>query len=79
MDTNLLLPKEQKGCGRKSRGTNDLLFIDKMIIREVEMRKGNLSVALDRLQEGLWYEFSLVDNRLFGDSSNISSKTVVKQ
>ena len=39
LDTNLLLPQEQKGCRRKSRGTNDLLFIDKMIMREVKMRK----------------------------------------
>ena len=37
--TNLLLPPGQKGCRRKSRGRNDLLFIDKMILREVKMRK----------------------------------------
>ena len=43
--TNLLLPQEQKRCRRKSRGTNDLLFIDEMIMREVKMRKRNLSVA----------------------------------
>ena len=41
-DTNLLLRQEQKGCRRKSRGTNDL-FIDKMIMREVKIRKRNLS------------------------------------
>ena len=29
LDTNLLLSQEQKGCRRKSRGANDLLFIDK--------------------------------------------------
>ena len=45
LDTNLLLPQEQKGCRRKSRGTNDLLFIDKMIMREVKMRKQNLSMV----------------------------------
>ena len=45
LDTNLLSPQEQKGCRRKSRGTNDLLFIDKMIMREVKMRKWNLSMA----------------------------------
>ena len=39
LDTNLLLPQEQKGCRRKYRGTIDLLFIDKMIMREVKMRK----------------------------------------
>ena len=45
LNTNLLLPQKQKGCRRKSRGTNDLLFIDKMIMREVKMRKQNLSMA----------------------------------
>ena len=39
LDTNLLLTQKQKGCRRKPRGTNDLLFIDKMITREVKMRK----------------------------------------
>ena len=39
LDTDLLLPQEQKGCWRKSRRTNDLLFIDKMIMTEVKMRK----------------------------------------
>ena len=27
LDTTLLLPQEQKGCKRKSRGTNDLLLL----------------------------------------------------
>ena len=45
LDTNLLLPQEQKRCRRKYRGTNDLLFIDKMILKEVKMRKRNLSMA----------------------------------
>ena len=45
LDTNLLLPQEQKGCRRKSRRTNDLLFIDKMIMRDVKMRKRNLSMT----------------------------------
>ena len=39
LDTNFLLPGEQKGYRRKSRGTSDLLFIDKIIMREVKMRK----------------------------------------
>ena len=33
-----------KGCRRKSGGTNDLAFVDKMIMREVKMRKWNLSM-----------------------------------
>ena len=42
LEANLLLPQEQKGCRRNSRGTNDQLFVDKMIMREVKMRKRNL-------------------------------------
>ena len=44
-NTNLLLPHEQKECGTKSRGTNSLLFIDRMIMSKVKMRKQNLSMA----------------------------------
>ena len=39
------LPLEQKGCRRKSRRTNDLLFIDKIIMWEVKIRMQNLSIA----------------------------------
>ena len=45
LDTNFLLPQEQKGFKRKSRGTNDLLFIDKVITRDVKMRNWNVSMA----------------------------------
>ena len=41
----MLLPEEQKGCRRKCKGTGDLLFIDKMILREVRVRKKNLAVV----------------------------------
>ena len=46
LDTNLLLRQEQEGYRRKSRGVNDLLFIDKMLMREVKMRKRKLSMTL---------------------------------
>ena len=39
------LPEEQKGCRKGARGTNDLLFIDKMILREAKNRKKNLAMA----------------------------------
>ena len=44
-ETNLLLPQEQKKCRRKSSGWNDLLFVDKMIMREVKIKKRNLSMV----------------------------------
>ena len=45
LEKNMLLPEDQKRCRRKCKGTGDLLFIDKMILREVRMRKKNLVVA----------------------------------
>ena len=40
-----LLPEEQKGCRKNSKGTAVLLYIDRMIPREVRMRKKNLAVG----------------------------------
>ena len=45
LEKKMLLPEEQKGCKRECKGTGDLLFIDKMILREVRMRNKNLAVA----------------------------------
>ena len=44
-DENMILPEEQKGCGKKSRGTGDLLYIDKMVLKEAKRRKKNLAMA----------------------------------
>ena len=41
----MLLPEEQKGCRPKCKGRGDLLFIDNIILPEVQMRKNNLAVA----------------------------------
>ena len=35
LDPEKLLPEEQKGCRKGSRGTNDLLYIDRAVIKEV--------------------------------------------
>ena len=40
-----LIPEEQKGNRRNSRGTKDQLLIDKMILRNSRRRKTNLHVA----------------------------------
>ena len=45
LESSELLPEEHKGCRKGSRGTNDLLFIDKMVLREVKARKKNLNMA----------------------------------
>ena len=67
LDTNLLSPQ---GCRGKSRETNDLLFIDKMIMSEVKMRKRNLLIVWMDYEKAYDMVPSLVDNRLFGNSRN---------
>ena len=39
------IPEEQKGCRKGSRGTNDLLYIDSAVIKEVKSRNKNLAMA----------------------------------
>ena len=45
LDQKKLLPEEQKGCRKGSRGTNDLLYIDRAEIKEVKSRNKNLAMA----------------------------------
>ena len=45
LDQEKLLPEEQKGCRKGSRGTNDLLYIDRAVIKEVKSRSENLAMA----------------------------------
>ena len=45
LDQEKLLPEEQKGCRKGSRRTNDLLYIDRELIKEVKSRNKNLEMA----------------------------------
>ena len=45
LDEQKLLPEKQKGCRKRSGETNDLLYIDRAVIREVKSRKKNLTMA----------------------------------
>ena len=45
LEENQLLPNEQKGCRKRSRGTKDQLLIDKMIIRNCKRRGTGLGMA----------------------------------
>ena len=42
---NQLLPEEQKGCRKKSRGTKDQLVIDKTILKEAKKLKKNVAMS----------------------------------
>ena len=39
-----MLPEEHKGCRRKSQGTGNQLYIDKMLLQQVKRRRKNLAV-----------------------------------
>ena len=45
LDQQKLLPEEQKGCRKISTRTNELLYIDRAVIREVKSKKKNLAMA----------------------------------
>ena len=45
LDQEKLLPEEQRGCRKGSRGTNDSLYIDRAVIKEVKSRNKNLAMA----------------------------------
>ena len=45
LDQQRLLPEEQKRCRKGSRGTNDLLYIDRALIKEVKSRNKNFAMA----------------------------------
>ena len=40
-----LLPEEQKGCRKGFRGTNELLYIDREVIKEIWSSNKNLAMA----------------------------------
>ena len=45
LDEEKLLPEEQKGCRKGFRRTNDLLYIDRAVIKEIKSRNKNLAMA----------------------------------
>ena len=45
LDQEKLLPEEQKGCSKGSRGTSDLLYIDRAVIKEGKSRNKNLAMT----------------------------------
>ena len=45
LDHQKLLPAEQKGCKKKSRGCKEQLMIDKLILKNCKRRKRNLSMT----------------------------------
>ena len=45
LERERILPKEQKGCRKRRRGTKDQLLIDKAILKDCRKRHTNLAMA----------------------------------
>ena len=65
-----MLPEEQKECRKGSRGTNDLLNVDRAVIKVVKSRNKNLVMA------GTDYSWIIECLDLFGVAENIKSLLV---
>ena len=65
LDQKKLSPEEQKECRKSCRGTNDLLYLDREVIKEVKSRNKEFSNGLDRLKENRWCSSTFVDYRMF--------------
>ena len=63
LDHKKLLPEEQKGCRKASRGTNGFLYIYRAVIKEFKSRNKNLAMAL--IDYSLCYSSTFLDYRMF--------------
>ena len=45
LERGKILPEEQKGCRRGSRGIKNILLIDKTVLKDCKKRNTNLSMA----------------------------------
>ena len=66
LEKEQILPPEQKGGRRGCRGTKDQLMIDKMIPQELQKETDQSCCMLDRLQKGLRYGSTFVDQAMGG-------------
>ena len=79
LDQENLLPEEQKGFRKGSRGTNDLLYIDRAVITEVKSRNKNLVMAwidYKKAYDVVPHLFIIECLDLFGVAENIKSLLV---
>ena len=78
LENNNILPNEQKGCKRESRGTKDQLLIDKMELRDCKKRQTNLAMAwIDyrKAYDMVPYSWIIECLEIFGVARNVEQFT----
>ena len=76
LDQEKLFPAKQKGCRKGSRGTNNLLYIDRAVIKEVKSRNKNLAMAwidYKKVYDMVLHSLIIEYLDLFGVAENIKS------
>ena len=76
LETEGLLPEEQKGCKRGSQGTKDQLFIDKMTLEESKKRKKDLAmcwVDFQKAYDMVPHSWIIECLQLFGIAENVQN------
>ena len=80
LDQEKLLPEDQKGCRKGSRGTNNLLYLDRAVIKEVKSRNQNLAMAWidykNKVYNMVPHSWIIECLDLFGVAENIKSLLV---
>ena len=79
LDQEKLLTEEQKACKKDSRGTNDLLYIDRAVIREVKCRNENLGMGwidYEKAYDRVSHSWIIECLDLFGIAQNIKISLV---
>ena len=79
LDQEKLLPEEQKGYRKGSRGTNDILYFDRAVITEVKSRNNNLAMAwidYKKAYDMVPHSWSIESLDLCGVAENIKSLLV---
>ena len=76
LDENEVVPEEQKGCKRNSRGTKDQLLVDKTILADCKKRHKNLTMAwvdYKKAYDMVPHSWILECMRLYGVSDSVTN------
>ncbi|XP_063603288.1 uncharacterized protein LOC134778932 [Penaeus indicus] len=74
LEREKILPDEQKGCRKGSRGTKDQLLIDKTVLKDCKRRKTNLAMAwidYKKAYEMVPHSWIIECLELFGIAENV--------